>query len=364
MVGDVVVFRLFVPLFCIRGIIKLFPSHLSLDNDLVGGLLLLRLAKDVYGPPGLVGSVWDVEAARLVLADLLDLLEVVVGKLDLLEVITNAAGGNGLGDDGVTANLSPGEDDLCGRGTDSVGDLLDGLVGDEQRLTDHVVTESRVLGNVNTLLTHPLDEVGLEKARVALDLVGGRCDTSLVDQSLEVLLCVVGNTNSAGLLLVELGHGLPCVDNGDGVEHLDVTVVAEGEEVLVNITLLVESNGEVDKVKVEVVEAKLSKAVVEGRGDIVGPVLRVPELGCDEEVLTLDTLAECPLESLSDLLLVAIDLGKINVLVASLESLVDGGLDLTGLGLPCSKTQLAMVLLVSGGRLLFTRVLTGWRRRC
>jgi hypothetical protein len=90
MVGDVVVFRLFVPLFCIRGIIKLFPSHLSLDNDLVGGLLLLRLAKDVYGPPGLVGSVWDVEAARLVLADLLDLLEVVVGKLDLLEVITNA----------------------------------------------------------------------------------------------------------------------------------------------------------------------------------------------------------------------------------------------------------------------------------
>jgi hypothetical protein len=340
MVGDVVVFRLFVPLFCIRGIIKLFPSHLSLDNDLVGGLLLLRLAKDVYGPPGLVGSVWDVEAARLVLADLLDLLEVVVGKFDLLEVVTNAAGGNGL------------------------GDLLDGLVGDEQRLTDHVVTESRVLGNVNTLLTHPLDEVGLEKARVALDLVGGRCDTSLVDQSLEVLLCVVGNTNSAGLLLVELGHGLPCVDNGDGVEHLDVTVVAEGEEVLVNITLLVESNGEVDKVKVEVVEAKLSKAVVEGRGDIVGPVLRVPELGCDEEVLTLDTLAECPLEGLSDLLLVAIDLGKINVLVASLESLVNGGLDLTGLGLPCSKTQLAMVLLVSGGRLLFTRVLTGWRRRC
>jgi hypothetical protein len=39
------------------------------------------------------------------------------------------------------------------------------------------------------------------------------------------------------------------------------------------------------------------------------------------------------------------------VLVASLESLVDGGLNLTGLSLPCSKTQLtavSSVLLVVG----------------
>jgi hypothetical protein len=351
-------------LFCIRGIIKLLPSHLSLDDDLVGSLLLLRLAEDVYGPPGLVGSVWDVEAARLVLADLLNLLEVVVGELDLLEVVADAAGSDGLGDDGVTANLGPGEDDLCGGGTDAVGDLLDGLVGDEQGLTDHVVTEGRVLGDVDTLLTHPLDEVGLEEARVALDLVGGGCDASLVDQSLEVLLCVVGDTNSAGLLLVELGHGLPCVDNGDRVEHLDITVGLKREKVLVNIALLVESNGEVDKVKVEVVEAKLSKAVVEGRSDIVGPVLRVPELGCDEEVLTLDTLAESLLEGLSNLLLVAINLGKVNVLVAGLESLVDGGLNLARLSLPCSKTQLAVTLSVLNGRLLVTGVLTGWRRRC
>jgi hypothetical protein len=93
-------------------------------------------------------------------------------------------------------------------------------------------------------------------------------------------------------------------------------------------------------------------------------VLRVPELGCDEEVLTLDALAESPLEGLSDLLLVAVDLGKINVLVTSLESLVDGSLDLAGLGLPCSKTQLAMVLLALGCGVVLNGVLTGWRRRC
>ena len=96
-------------------------------------------------------------------------------------------------------------------------------------------------------------------------------------------------------------------------------------------------------------------------------MLRVPELRCDEEVLALDTLAECPLESLSNLLLVAIDLGKINVLVAGFESLVNGGLDLTGLSLPCSESQLTMTLLsvcVHGDVLLVIGVLTGWRRRC
>ena len=309
----------------------------------MGGLLLLRLVEDVDGPPGLVGNVWDVEAARLVLANLLNLLEVLLGKLDLLEVVTDTAGGDGLGNDGVTANLGPGKDDLSRGSTDAVGDLLDGLVGNEQGLTDHVVAEGRVLSDVNTLLTHPLDEVGLEEARVALDLVGSGGDTSSVDQSLEVLLGVVGDTDSAGLLLVELGHGLPCVDNRDRVKHLDV-IALEREEVLVNILLLVESNGEVDKVQVEVVEAELSEAVVESRGNIVGLVLRVPELGCDEEVLTLDALAESLLEGLSNLLLVAVDLGKINVLVASLESLVDGGLNLTGLSLPCSKTQLTVIL--------------------
>ena len=320
----------------------LLPSHLCLGDDLVGSLLLLRLAEDVYGPPGLVGSVWDVEAARLVLANLLDLLEVVVGELDLLEVVADTAGSDGLGDDRVTANLGPGKDDLCRGGTDTVGDLLDDLVLDEQGLIDHVVAESRVLGDVNTLLTAPLDEVGLEEAGVALDLVGGRDDTSAVNQSLEVLLGVVGDTDSASLLLVELGHSLPCVDDGDGVKHLDVTVLLEREEVLVNILLLVESDREVNKVQVEVVEAELSKAVVESRSDVVGPVLGVPELGCDEEILTLDALSESLLESLSDLLLVAVDLSKINVLVAGLEGLVDGGLNLTGLGLPCSKTQLAV----------------------
>lgn len=112
-----------------------------------------------------------------------------------------------------------------------------------------------------------------------------------------------------------------------------------------DITLLVERDGEVDEVQVKVVEAELGKAVVEGRGDVLGSVLRVPELGGDEEVLTLDALAEGSLEGVGNLLLVAVDLGKIDVLVAGLEGLVNGGLNLTGLSLPCTESQLAVVLL-------------------
>lgn len=79
-------------------------------------------------------------------------------------------------------------------------------------------------------------------------------------------------------------------------------------------------------------------------------MLRVPELGCDENVLALEAgylAAKRLLESTSDLFLVAVDLGKVNVAVTSLESLEYGRLDLAGLGLPCAKTQLAVSLLVA-----------------
>lgn len=76
-------------------------------------------------------------------------------------------------------------------------------------------------------------------------------------------------------------------------------------------------------------------------------MLRVPKLGGNEEILTLDALAECFLERIGDLLLVAIYLGKINVFVAGFERLVNGGLDLPRFGLPSSETQLTVMFLVS-----------------
>lgn len=106
-----------------------------------------------------------------------------------------------------------------------------------------------VLGDVNVLLLAVLDELWLEETGVALDLVGSGGDASAIDDGLEVLLGVVGDTDSTRLLLGQLCHGLPCVDDGDVVEHLDVLAL-EREEVVVDIAALVESDGEVDEVKV------------------------------------------------------------------------------------------------------------------
>ena len=98
-------------------------------------------------------------------------------------------------------------------------------------------------------------------------------------------------------------------------------------------------------------------------------MLRVPELGCDEDVLALEAgyfAAKSLLERLRNLLLVAVDLGEIKVAVTSFERLEDGSADLTRLSLPCTKAQLTMnpwLANVMNARPLST-VLTGWWRQC
>lgn len=83
-------------------------AYLNTQDDLVIGGLLLGLAKNIDVPARLVGSIRNVVAlpVRTQGADLLDLL---VGELHLLEVVTNARRRDRLGNDTVTANLRPGE---------------------------------------------------------------------------------------------------------------------------------------------------------------------------------------------------------------------------------------------------------------
>lgn len=98
-------------------------------------------------------------------------------------------------------------------------------------------------------------------------------------------------------------------------------------------------------------------------------MLGIPELGCDENVLALETgnlAAESLLQRSCNLLLVAVDLGEIQVAVASLEGLKNGGTNLARLSLPSTKAQLT-----EGNELAdikctwgFVWVLTGWQRQC
>jgi hypothetical protein len=160
----------------------------------------------------------------------------------------------------VATNLGPGKEDLCGcdLGALLLGETLrNGLdlgVGEEERGVDHVVSKGRVGGNVNVLLLAVSDELRLDEERVTLDLVGSGSDTGTLDEGLEVLLGVVGNTDGASLGLGQFGHGLPCVNDGDAVINLNVAIrlVSSGqrEEVLADVLLAaLERDGEVDEVE-------------------------------------------------------------------------------------------------------------------
>lgn len=89
--------------------------------------------------------------ALAVFAQSADLGNLLGSKLNLLEVVANARRGHRLGDDTVTTDLGPGEDNV-GRGDllagtlgDSLGDLLDLRAGDEEGNVKHVVTEGLVV---------------------------------------------------------------------------------------------------------------------------------------------------------------------------------------------------------------------------
>jgi hypothetical protein len=269
----------------------------------------------------------------------------------------------------VAADLGPGEDHLGGG--DGLaeasggfgGDGLDVVVGDEEGDVELVVAEGLKLlvgnfkqkvkggaygvsGDVDALLGGVLDQLRALENRVTLNLVGSGDNASGVDDGLEVLDGVVGDTNGAGLGLGQLDHGLPGVDDGDVVLDLDVTVGESaggvGGEVVVAGG---EGDGPVDEVQVEVVELQLSKAIVESLLNDGGVVLGVPELGCDEDVLALEAgdVLVGTLDALGDLALVLVDGGQIKVAVANLEGLVDGLADLAGGGLPGAESQLAVV---------------------
>jgi hypothetical protein len=93
---------------------------------------------------------------------------------------------------------------------------------------------------------------------------------------------------------------------------------------------------------VDVLKAKLLKGVIEGTRNLLRAVLVVPELSSDEDVFALQAidLTESLLDSLTDFTLVLVDLGKIEMTVTGLESLVDTVADLAGGSLPCAITDL------------------------
>ena len=123
--------------------------------------LLVILTEDINIPAGLVSNVRSVVATTL-LAQLRDLGDLLVGELNLLEVIGDTRRRDGFGDDTDATDLGPGEDDVgAADGVadtlgDGLGDFLDFGAVDEEGDSEAVVSEG--LGSVSI----EIDGVGQE----------------------------------------------------------------------------------------------------------------------------------------------------------------------------------------------------------
>ena len=152
-------------------------------------------------------------------AELLELLDGVLGQVDLLQVRDDALGRDGLGDDRVATNLSPCDQDLSRRGADPVGSIevslcteqipndavralnlllsnrLDFLVLEQLGLANVVVAERRVSGDVDVVFLVVLDDVLDRQQRVALELVDGGSNAGLLDQDIDLMKRSISQAN-------------------------------------------------------------------------------------------------------------------------------------------------------------------------
>lgn len=290
---------------CSSGSLKMLISQRGLSvrlsaNTVATGISRVKLTscvRHVISPPSLV-----------LLTHLFDSSNIFRAQLNLLEILPDPGRRHALGDDGVAANLAPSQNDLCRGSADLIGNRLDLGAGDEQRDIEEVVAKGRVGGNMDILLLCKSDELLGAENRVTLDLVDGGDDAGLLDEGLEVLDGEVGDADGADLGLGQLSDGLPGLNVGYGGVDVDFVCGGEWEEVRVGVLAGAKRDWPVDKVEVEVVELELGEGVVESGFDVFGVVLRIPQLGGDEDILTLEArnLGERLLDALGNFLLVLV----------------------------------------------------------
>ena len=107
---------------------------------------LLRLTKDINIPTRAIRRIRRVVPTTMS-SQRRNLGNLISGELDLLEVVLDAGLSDALGDDGVAADLGPGENDVgaCDGAAETFGggfgDGFDFGAGDEEGFADHVVAE-------------------------------------------------------------------------------------------------------------------------------------------------------------------------------------------------------------------------------
>lgn len=240
-------------------------------------------------------------------------------EAEVLEVLLHASLAAALGNDGDAALGGPAQQHLGGGLAVLVGDGLDGGLLHERdgvlgaghvELDEAGGAEAGVGGDGDALGGGGLEQQRLDEVWVVLDLQGGGLDAGVAQEVVEQLGLEVGHADAAGEALVgEALHGLPgLLDGGLGGADLGAGVVDEPARRVADRGVdVLEGDGEVDEVEVEVVDAPVGQLAAGDGLDAVAVVEAVPQLGDDEEVLALhQAVLDGASDTLTALLLVAI----------------------------------------------------------
>jgi len=300
---------------------KISYHYLTEDPELLGGEVLQSVSIDTWlfrkRVKTYVGRLVELEV-EVHLGDALHVLLVDV-PVDTVEVLLHVLGGGALGDDSKTLLSGPSEKNLGGglvvlaaeAGEDLVLHERRGRLGDVHVELDEAGRTERGVGSQsNTLSLGEADELSLLVVGVKLDLEGGRADLGVLEQVVDSLSLEVGDTNGLGeTLLNEVLHTLPGLlvgglapaDLGAGIIVVPARGVADrGVDVL-------EGDGEVDEEEIEVVDLPVGELLAGDGLDVLLVVVCLPELGDDEEVLSLhDALLDGTGNTLTTGLLVAV----------------------------------------------------------
>lgn len=157
-------------------------------------------------------------------------------------------------------------------------------------LAERSRAEGGVGGHGDALSLGKVEEVLLDEVGVVLDLKSGGADLGVAEEVVQELGLEVGDANALGeTLLDERLHGRPgLLDGGLGGANLALAIKVPAGRVADRGVDVLEGDGEVDQVEIEVLETPVGKLLADNGLDAVAVVEGVPELGDDEELLALD----------------------------------------------------------------------------
>ena len=174
---------------------------------------------------------------------------------------------------------------------------LDGRVVEEERgvfgslhieLEEGLRTKGRVRGHGDSLSLRKLDESFLAEVWVVFDLQSGWLDGGISEEIHDQLTVEVTDADALGqAFLCYRLHCCPGLLDGGSTGHNVLVVVREAGWVTYRGIDILEGDGEMYNVQVEVINAPVVQLLLANRLHPVAVVEGVPELGNEEEVFAL-----------------------------------------------------------------------------